>query len=492
MMQTVIDNFVEQVIQSEVYKPMDYSYVKNRVLALVGEEGANTPTSETDIKKIKDMLVELAETNGKVGSLAEEKDCLGAELMNFITPIPSAVNEKFWSTYQESPEKAVNDFYQLSKDNDYIKLSAIAKNIAFRSETKYGSLEITINLSKPEKDPKAIAAEKLIKASNYPKCLLCMENEGYQGRVNYPARANHRIIRMKLGDEEWGLQYSPYSYFNEHAIFLNTKHIPMAITPKTFEQLLEIVDIIPGYFVGSNADLPIAGGSILSHNHYQGGKYVFPMEVAECETNFVFSGFEDIQAGIVKWPMSVLRLRGTNKQRIVELASKILKSWQGYTDLEADIIATTGEIPHHTITPIARVVDGQFEMDLVLRDNHTSELHPDGVYHPHKDVQHIKKENIGLIEVMGLAILPPRLKTELEEVEKYLLGKDNAIADYHLEWADQLKEKYPNVKEEEINSVVQHEVGQVFARVLEDAGVYKNTLFGHEAFMRFVKSVGIN
>ena len=491
-MQTVIDNFVEQVIQSEVYKPMDYSYVKNRVLALVGEEGANTPTSETDIKKIKDMLVELAETNGKVGSLAEEKDCLGAELMNFITPIPSAVNEKFWSTYQESPEKAVNDFYQLSKDNDYIKLSAIAKNIAFRSETKYGSLEITINLSKPEKDPKAIAAEKLIKASNYPKCLLCMENEGYQGRVNYPARANHRIIRMKLGDEEWGLQYSPYSYFNEHAIFLNTKHIPMAITPKTFEQLLEIVDIIPGYFVGSNADLPIAGGSILSHNHYQGGKYVFPMEVAECETNFVFSGFEDIQAGIVKWPMSVLRLRGTNKQRIVELASKILKSWQGYTDLEADIIAATGEVPHHTITPIARVVDGQFEMDLVLRDNHTSELHPDGVYHPHKDVQHIKKENIGLIEVMGLAILPPRLKTELEEVEKYLLGKDNAIADYHLEWADQLKEKYPNVKEEEINSVVQHEAGQVFARVLEDAGVYKNTPFGHEAFMRFVKSVGIN
>ena len=491
-MQTVINNFVEQVIQSGLYKPMDYSYVKNRVLALVGEEGANTPTSETDIKKLKDMLVELAETNGKVGSLAEEKDCLGAELMNFITPIPSAVNEKFWSTYQESPEKAVNDFYQLSKDNDYIKLSAIAKNIAFRAETKYGSLEITINLSKPEKDPKAIAAEKLMKASNYPKCLLCMENEGYQGRVNYPARANHRIIRMKLGDEEWGLQYSPYSYFNEHAIFLNTKHIPMAITPKTFEQLLEIVDIIPGYFAGSNADLPIAGGSILSHNHYQGGKYVFPMEVAECKTNFVFSGFEDIQAGIVKWPMSVLRLRGTNKQRIVALASKILKSWQGYTDLEADIIAATGEVPHHTITPIARVVDGQFEMDLVLRDNHTSELHPDGVYHPHKDVQHIKKENIGLIEVMGLAILPPRLKTELEEVEKYLLGKENAIADYHLEWADQLKEKYPNVKEEEINSVVQHEVGQVFARVLEDAGVYKNTPFGHEAFMRFVKSVGIN
>ena len=491
-MQTVIDNFVEQVIQSGLYKPMDYSYVKNRILALVGEEGANTSTSETDIKKIKDMLVELAEKNGKVGPLAEEKDCLGAELMNFITPIPSAVNENFWSTYQESPEKAVNDFYQLSKDNDYIKLSAIAKNIAFRSETKYGSLEITINLSKPEKDPKAIAAEKLIKASNYPKCLLCMENEGYQGRVNYPARANHRIIRMKLGDEEWGLQYSPYSYFNVHAIFLNSKHIPMAITPKTFEQLLEIVDIIPGYFAGSNADLPIAGGSILSHNHYQGGKYVFPMEVAECETTFVFSGFEDIQAGIVKWPMSVLRLRGTNKQRIVELASKILKSWQGYTDLEADIIAATGEVPHHTITPIARVVDGQFEMDLVLRDNHTSELHPDGVYHPHKDVQHIKKENIGLIEVMGLAILPPRLKTELEEVEKYLLGKENAIADYHLEWAEQLKEKYPNVKEEEVNSVVQHEVGQVFARVLEDAGVYKNTPFAHEAFMRFVKSVGIN
>ena len=491
-MQTVINNFVEQVIQSGLYKPMDYSYVKNRVLALVGEEGANTPTSETDIKKLKDMLVELAETNGKVGSLAEEKDCLGAELMNFITPIPSAVNEKFWSTYQESPEKAVNDFYQLSKDNDYIKLSAIAKNIAFRAETKYGSLEITINLSKPEKDPKAIAAEKLMKASNYPKCLLCMENEGYQGRVNYPARANHRIIRMKLGDEEWGLQYSPYSYFNEHAIFLNTKHIPMAITPKTFEQLLEIVDIIPGYFAGSNADLPIAGGSILSHNHYQGGKYVFPMEVAECKTNFVFSGFEDIQAGIVKWPMSVLRLRGTNKQRIVELASKILKSWQGYTDLEADIIAATGEVPHHTITPIARVVDGQFEMDLVLRDNHTSELHPDGVYHPHKDVHHIKKENIGLIEVMGLAILPPRLKTELEEVEKFLLNKPNEIAKYHLDWAKQLKEKYSNIEEKEVTKIIQYEVGQVFARVLEDAGVYKNNQSDQAGFMRFIETVGIN
>lgn len=491
-MQTIVDNFANKIIEYGIYKSMDQIYIKNRILALIGEEGTDKISNESDLKKLKDNLVEIALKNGKIADLAETKECLGAELMNFIVPLPSRLNDIFWSSYDVSPQEAVEEFYQLSKDSDYIKLSAIAKNIAFHTETNYGSLEITINLSKPEKDPKTIAAEKLVKSSNYPKCLLCMENEGYQGRVNYPARANHRIIRMKLGDEEWGLQYSPYSYFNEHAIFLNTKHIPMAITPKTFEQLLEIVDIIPGYFVGSNADLPIAGGSILSHNHYQGGKYVFPMEVAECETTFVFSGFEDIQAGIVKWPMSVLRLRGKNKQRIVELASKILKSWQGYTDLEADIIATTGEIPHHTITPIARVVDGQFEMDLVLRDNHISELHPDGVYHPHKDVQHIKKENIGLIEVMGLAILPPRLKTELEEVEKYLLGKDNTIEDYHLEWADQLKEKYPNVKEEEINSVVQHEVGQVFARVLEDAGVYKNTPFGHEAFMRFVKSVGIN
>ncbi|WP_314680644.1 UDP-glucose--hexose-1-phosphate uridylyltransferase [uncultured Granulicatella sp.] len=447
-MQPLIDKFVEKVINYGVYSSMDYSYVKNRVLALVGEEGIDTLTKEEDIKKLKDSLVEIAEKNEKVNTTVEEKDCLGAELMNFITPIPSLMNEIFWNSYKVSPQKAIENFYQISKDNDYIKLSAISKNIAFQAETKYGNLEITINLSKPEKDPKTIATEKLLKPSNYPKCLLCMENEGYQGRVNYPARANHRIIRMNLGEELWGFQYSPYSYFNEHAIFFNSEHVPMAITSKTFEQLLDIIDIIPGYFVGSNSDLPISGGSILSHNHYQGGKYVFPMEKADYDINFEFRGFEDIEAGIVNWPMSVIRLRGK--------------------------------------------VDGKYEMDIVLRDNHTSELHPDGVYHPHKDVHHIKKENIGLIEVMGLAILPPRLKTELEEVEKFLLNKPNEIANYHLDWAKQLKEKYSNIEEKEVTKIIQYEVGQVFARVLEDAGVYKNNQSGREGFKRFIEVVGIN
>lgn len=449
-MKTIIDNFVDRVIEYGMYNEIDKIYVKNRVLALIGEEGTDRISDENDLKQIKDYLVEIALKNGKIKDLIEEKECLGAELMNFIVPLPSRLNDIFWSSYDISPQEAVEEFYKLSKDSDYIKTSAIAKNIEFRASTKYGELEITINLSKPEKDPKTIAAEKLVKATNYPKCLLCMENEGYQGRINYPARSNHRIIRLKLGDEVWGFQYSPYSYFNEHAIFLNSQHVPMAITSKTFEQLLEIVDILPGYFAGSNSDLPISGGSILSHNHYQGGKHIFPMEKAKFESEFCFKDFEDVNAGIVKWPMSVIRLQSENKNRLLDLATKILNKWREYSDLEVDIIAMT------------------------------------------EDVQHIKKENIGLIEVMGLAILPPRLKPELEEVGKYLLGEDNAIADYHLEWADQLKEKYPRINKEEVNSVVQHEAGQVFARVLEDAGVYKNTPSGHEAFMRFVKSVGIN
>ena len=490
-MKTIIDNFVDRVIEYGMYSSIDKIYIKNRVLALIGEEGTDRLSDENNLKQIKDDLVEIALKNGKIGDLTEEKDCLGAELMNFIVPLPGRLNDIFWSSYDISPQEAVEEFYKLSKDTDYIKVSAIAKNIAFQAATKYGELEMTINLSKPEKDPKTIAAEKLVKSSNYPKCLLCMENEGYQGRVNYPARANHRIIRMNLGGEDWGFQYSPYSYFNEHAIFLNLEHEPMAITSKTFEQLLEIVDIIPGYFAGSNSDLPITGGSILSHNHYQGGKYIFPMEKARLEKKFHFRGFEDIEAGIVKWPMSVIRLQGENKQGIIELSTKILNIWKEYSDLGVNILARTGAILHHTVTPIARKVNGKFEMDIVLRDNHTSEQFPDGVFHPHQDVQHIKKENIGLIEVMGLAILPSRLKTELEEVEKYLLGISNSIADYHLTWANELRENYSLITEQEVSKIVQYEVGQVFARVLEDAGVYKYDEKGREAFMKFICRVGI-
>ena len=486
----LLDTFVAKVIEASDYTEDDMFYLRNRVLALVGEDGAEQETQETDLIALKEELVDLAVKNGKVGELMAEKDCLGAELMNFITPIPSQVNRRFWDTYAKSPQQAVADFYDLSKRNDYIKVAAIAKNIAFTTPSQYGDIQITINLSKPEKDPKAIAAAKLTKASSYPKCQLCMENEGYQGRINHPARANHRIIRLNLGDEKWGFQYSPYAYFNEHCIILNTEHVPMVISKNTFAQLLDIVDIFPGYFAGSNSDLPIVGGSILTHNHYQGGRHVFPMEIAELDNEFQFKGYSDVTAGIVKWPMSVLRLRSQNKARLVELAEKIRLAWRDYSDESVDVLAYTGDTPHHTVTPIARKRDGQFELDIVLRDNHTTVEFPDGVYHPHADVQHIKKENIGLIEVMGLAILPPRLKDELLEVEKYLLNEYNEIADYHKDWADEIK-KRTDITTDTVHNIVQEEVGHVFVRVLEDAGVYKRDEKGQKAFMRFVNSIGL-
>lgn len=483
----LLDSFVAGVIASSDYTELDSFYLRNRVLALVGEENAEQETAETNLIKLKDLLVDLAVANGRCADIQEEKNCLGAELMNFITPVPSRVNADFWQTYAENPEQAVADFYDLSKRNDYIKVEAIAKNIAFETRSAYGDLQITINLSKPEKDPKAIAAAKLVKASSYPKCQLCMENEGYQGRINHPDRANHRIIRMDLGQEKWGFQYSPYAYFNEHCIYLNTEHVPMVISRDTFSQLLDIVDIFPGYFAGSNSDLPIVGGSILTHNHYQGGRNVFPMEKAGLTQTFTFRGYEDVEAGIVNWPMSVIRLTATSKDRLVDLAEKIRLAWREYSDASADVLAHTGETPHHTVTPIARKKAELFQLDLVLRDNHTSEEHPDGVYHPHKDVQHIKKENIGLIEVMGLAILPPRLKEELQEVEKYVLGEYNEIADYHKDWADKIKFAHPEASRETVATIVQAAVGATFARVLEDAGVYKN----QEDFMRFVTSLGL-
>ena len=490
MTETLLERFVSQVIASSSYEELDRIYLSNRVMALVGEEGVESETAATNLIDLKDELVALAVKNGLCGELLEEQDIIGAQLMDFITPAPSQVNARFWQTYASDPERAIADFYQLSQANDYVKNKAIAKNVYYQSPTEYGDLEITINLSKPEKDPKAIAAATKAEASNYPKCLLCMENEGYQGRINHPARANHRIIRLDLGQEQWGFQYSPYAYFNEHAIFLSCDHVPMAISPKTFEQLLDLVEAFPGYFVGSNSDLPISGGSILTHNHYQGGRHQFAMEKAPLEQVFTIAGFEDVQAGIVKWPMSVIRIAGPDKSRLVDLADKILQEWQGYSDPEVGILASSNGQVHHTITPIARKKEGLFELDLVLRDNQTSEEFPDGIYHPHPDVQHIKKENIGLIEVMGLAILPPRLKDELKVVEDFLLGKVDRVADYHQEWADQLKAD-KEVSPENVTQVVQEAVGQVFSRVLEDAGVYKRTPQGQAAFMRFVDSLGL-
>lgn len=490
MTEQVLDAFVTAVIAASDYEEMDRIYLKNRVMSRVGEEGLDAPAKKEDLIALKDQLVEIAVANSKIQDSMAAKDSLGAELMDWITPSPSQVNHRFWETYRQSKEDAIADFYDLSKRNDYIKVNAIAQNIAFEAETPYGSLEITINLSKPEKDPKDIAAAKLAKASHYPACQLCFENEGYQGRLDHPARANHRIIRFDMNGHDWGFQYSPYAYFNEHCIFLDSQHVPMAISRKTFERLLTIVETFPGYFAGSNADLPIVGGSILTHDHYQGGHHTFPMELAPVEESFSVEGFEAVSVGIVNWPMSVLRLQSDDKAQLIALADHILTAWRGYSDPAVQVLAVSDGQPHHTITPIARIRDGHYELDLVLRDNQTSPEHPDGIYHPHADVQHIKKENIGLIEVMGLAILPPRLKEELKQVQDYLLGRENTVATYHQPWADDLKATHPAITEEaEAEALVRESVGQIFARVLEDAGVYKRTAEGQAAFRRFVATL---
>lgn len=483
---------MSKVIAGSTFEELDRIYLTNRVLGLVGEGVLDVETDQDNLIELKDQLVEEAVRLETIEDSQAAREILGADLMDLVTPCPSQVNRDFWNTYAQSPEQAIADFYQLSQKNDYIKLKAIAKNIAYRVPSDYGELEITINLSKPEKDPKEIAAAKLVKSSNYPQCQLCMENEGYHGRVNHPARSNHRIIRFDISGQEWGFQYSPYAYFNEHCIFLDSQHRPMAISRQSFEHLLAIVEQFPGYFAGSNADLPIVGGSILTHDHYQGGRHVFPMEVAPLQKSFTFAGFETVKAGIVQWPMSVIRLTSDSKEDLTELADKILLAWRQYSDPSVQVLAESDGTPHHTITPIARKRDGQFELDLVLRDNQTSPEHPDGIYHPHKDVQHIKKENIGLIEVMGLAILPPRLKEEVEQVAAYLVGEDVSVADYHQEWADELKESPPGLTDkDQALEIVQESVGKIFARVLEDAGVYKQTEEGQAAFMRFVEQVGI-
>lgn len=397
MARNLLNAFVTEVIANSSFTEIDRIYLVNRVMSLVGEEAAKQETAATGLIDLKDDLLEVALAVGKIGSTLAEQDILGAELMNLVTPAPGQLNQQFWQTYEQDPKRAIADFYELSKRNDYIKVKAISKNIAYQTPTEYGDLEITINLSKPEKDPKEIAAAKKAKTSHYPACQLCFENEGYQGRLDHPARVNHRIIRFDLAGREWGFQYSPYAYFNEHCIFLDSKHTPMAISRATFERLLDIVETFPGYFAGSNADLPIVGGSILTHDHYQGGRHTFPMEKAELDKTFIFAGFENVEAGIVNWPMSVLRLQSTDKSTLIDLADKILQKWRSYSDPTVQIVAESNGELHHTVTPIARQKNGQFELDLVLRDNQTSKEYPDGIYHPHKDVQHIKKENIGLI-----------------------------------------------------------------------------------------------
>ena len=418
------------------------------------------------------------------------RDLFDTALMGRLTPRPAQVIEKFNSLYAASPRQATDWYYRFCQDTNYIRRDRIARDLKWIAPTEYGDLDITINLSKPEKDPKAIAAARDLPASDYPRCQLCAENEGYAGRVNHPARQNHRVIPISINGSPWFLQYSPYVYYNEHCICFNSQHTPMKIDRACFSKLLDFVRQFPHYIVGSNADLPIVGGSILAHDHFQGGNYIFPMARAPIETPFVFPGFEDVEAGIIKWPMSVIRLRCADSERLVDLADRILTAWRGYTDEAAVIYAETDGVPHNTITPIARMRDGKFELDLTLRNNLTTDEHPLGLYHPHAELHHIKKENIGLIEVMGVAILPARLKDELHAVADALVSGADLSADErtakHAAWAESFRDKYQFTPENAFE-IVQHETGLVFAKVLEHAGVYSRNDAGKAAFLRFLE-----
>ena len=472
-------------------EPCDQTYITNQLLMTMGLDSFEP--EEAPAMELEDILAGLLDDAVARGVCADNitaRDLFDTKLMGVLTPLPREVRAKFAALYAESPQKATDWYYTFSQDTDYIRRYRIKKDLRWKTETEYGALDITINLSKPEKDPKAIAAAKSAPQSGYPKCQLCPENEGYAGRMNHPARENHRIIPITVAGADWYLQYSPYVYYNEHCIVFNSRHTPMVIDKAAFSKLLDFVTLFPHYFVGSNADLPIVGGSILSHEHFQGGHYSFPMELSPVERDVTFTGFEDVKAGIVKWPMSVIRLDSPDKARLCDLADKILTAWRGYTDEAAFIFAETDGVPHSTITPIARRRDGNYELDLVLRNNITTAEHPLGVYHPHAELHHIKKENIGLIEVMGLAVLPARLKGELAELEKAILSGSPLTGELekHAPWVEELKTRY-TFTAENTASILREEVGQVFAKVLEHAGVYGRNEAGQAAFQRFIDYV---
>ena len=496
----MIDNAVSKLatyaLRTGLIEDSEYTWAVNTILDVLKIDRYTDPGQdwgEIDLAAVLDELLDDAHARGV---LAENsvvyRDLFDTELMGRLTPRPAQVISRFQSLYAEDPQKATDWYYKFSQDTNYIRRDRIAKDIQWKAPTGYGELDITINLSKPEKDPKAIAAARNLPASNYPQCLLCASNEGYAGRVNHPARQNHRIIPISIHGAPWFLQYSPYVYYNEHCICLNREHVPMKIDRACFGKLLDFVRQFPHYFVGSNADLPIVGGSILAHDHFQGGRYTFAMEKAPAETPFTFPGFEDVEAGIVKWPMSVIRLDCADPERLIELADRILTAWRGYTDEAATIFAETDGVPHNTITPIARMREGRFELDLVLRNNLTTPEHPLGLYHPHAELHHIKKENIGLIEVMGLAVLPARLKDELAAVAAALVSGADLRADErtekHAAWAEGFRDRY-TITADNALEIVQKETGLVFAQVLEHAGVYKRTPEGQEAFLRFLRTV---
>ena len=491
--ETCIDSLVSYAMTCGLAEPADHVVLTNRLLDLLRLDDY-TPSEEPlteDLEEILAGMLDYAVEKGLCDDGITARDIFDTRIMGAITPMPREVIGIFRYLYLENPEAATDWYYKFSCDTDYIRRYRIARDMRWKYASEYGELDITINLSKPEKDPKAIAAAKNAPQTAYPKCQLCRENEGYAGRMNHPARANHRIVPIQVCGAEWCLQYSPYVYYNEHCIVFNSQHIPMKIDKSAFEKLLDFVRVFPHYFVGSNADLPIVGGSILSHEHFQGGHYTFAMETAPIETPIAFRGFADIQAGIVKWPMSVIRLTGSDPARIAELADQILLAWRGYSDASVGVIAFDGE-PHNTITPIARRRGEAYELDLVLRCNITTEEHPLGVFHPHADKHHIKKENIGLIEVMGLAVLPSRLKQELTDLAAAIVAGVDISAhetlQKHASWVEQLQIQYTFTAENALDILLQ-ETGKVFAAVLEDAGVYKNTQEGKEAFVRFTDYV---
>ncbi|KRM26943.1 UDP-glucose--hexose-1-phosphate uridylyltransferase [Limosilactobacillus panis] len=480
----LLEEYADKVIESGAYEPLDRIYVLNKIRALVGDEDVEAAAD----KPLVAQLVDLAVKRGKIEDGQTAREILNDQLYDLMTPRPSVVNREFWEKYQQSPETATNWFYKLCTSNDYVKVAAIKKNVVFDKPTKYGNLEITINLSKPEKDPKAIAAAAHDTKKKYPQCALCMENEGYKGRLGQAARSNHRIIRMTIGGKQWGFQYSPYAYFNEHCIFLYSKHEPMKINRQTLINLVEIENQLPAYFVGSNADLPIVGGSMLAHEHYQGGRHTFPMMKASIKKPLQFADYPAVEAGIVNWPMSDIRLTSADATQLIDLGTHIIDFWDHYSDESLNIKAFDGDTRHHTVTPIMHRDSEKYVLDLVLRDNNTSDKYPLGIFHPHEKLWHIKKENIGLIEVMGRAILPARLKDELNEVKKFWLGAENKIADSHLPWAKKVQAK-TKITKDNVDEVMEQELANIFANVLENAGVFKEDVAGQAGWDRFIKQL---
>lgn len=496
MLSENIKKLVEYGVMAGLVPECERVYTTNLLLDVFQEdsyEDTEIDAEDISLEEVLKNLLDEAVERGIIEDSIVYRDLFDTKLMNCLMPRPAQVQREFWEKYEKSPQEATEYFYKLSQDSDYIRRYRVKKDMKWKVDSPYGEIDITVNLSKPEKDPKAIAAAKNAKTSSYPKCLLCMENEGYAGRVNHPARENHRIIPVTINESRWGFQYSPYVYYNEHCIVFNGQHTPMKIEKAAFVKLFDFVKLFPHYFLGSNADLPIVGGSILSHDHFQGGHYTFAMAKAPVEKTVTIPGYEDVEAGIVKWPLSVIRLRSKDEKRVIELADHVLGCWRGYTDEDAYIFAETDGEPHNTITPIARKVGDVYELDLTLRNNITTKEHPLGLYHPHAQYHNIKKENIGLIEVMGLAVLPSRLKEEIELLAEYITeGKeiaDNEKIAKHAEWVAAFLPKYAEITKENIEDILKAEIGETFVHVLEDAGVYKCTKEGRQAFMKFIETL---